>query len=141
WNDRFYLTLRAEDDRGYVCTSDDGLHWEPKKPWTWDDGTPLTMSTTQQHWLKHANALFLVYTRKDAGNANVIRWRSPLFTAQVDPHTLTLIRETERVVLPLAGDGVNAPDDVPLMGNFHVNTATADEAWVTVGSWLPRRQA
>jgi len=31
------------------------------------------MSTTQQHWLKHKGQLFLVYTRKDASNAKVMR--------------------------------------------------------------------
>ncbi|MEZ6039608.1 MAG: hypothetical protein R3C20_03830 [Planctomycetaceae bacterium] len=37
------------------------------------------MSTiTQQHWLTHSDGLYLVYTRKDESNINVIRWRSPL---------------------------------------------------------------
>ena len=138
---RFYLAIRAEDDRGYVSVSDDGLHWMEKRPWCWDDGEPLSMSTTQQHWLTHSDGLFLVYTRKDAFNLNVIRWRSPLFMAQVDPERLVLIRETERIVHPLVGDGVNDPDGVPLMGNFHVTNASPDESWVTVGSWLPRRNA
>ena len=79
-----------------------------------------TMSTTQQHWLTHSEALFLVYTRKDPTNANVTRWRAPLWVAQVDPKTLRLIRATERVVLPLVGDGVNNADHVPMMGNFGV---------------------
>jgi hypothetical protein len=135
---RYYLTLRAEDNRGYVCTSDDGLTWSEKQPWAWDDGEPLTMSTTQQHWLAHSAALWLVYTRKDASNTNVIRWRSPLWMAQVDPQSLRLRRETERVVLPLMGDGVNDPNRVALMGNFHTTNATQSESWVTVGEWQPR---
>jgi hypothetical protein len=135
---RFYLTIRAEDERGYVCASDDGLQWTPKQPWAWDNGEPLTMSTTQQHWLTHSDGLFLVYTRKDASNVNVLRWRSPLWVAQVDVKTLRLIRATERVVLPLVGDGVNDPDKVAIMGNFHITNASADESWVTVGEWQPR---
>ncbi len=135
---RFYLTIRAEDERGYVAVSDDGLHYEPKQPWTWDDGEPLTMSTTQQHWLTHSDALFLVYTRKDATNVNVIRWRSPLWLAQVDVKTLRLIRATERVVLPLIGDGVKAADLVPMMGNFGVANISANESWITDGSWCPK---
>jgi hypothetical protein len=135
---RFYLTIRAEDNRGYVCAGDAGLKWTPKQPWAWDDGEPLTMSTTQQHWLAHSDALFLVYTRKDASNVNVIRWRSPLWMAQVDTRTLRLRRDTERIVLPLVGDGVKDPDRVALMGNFHPVNVSRDESWVTVGEWQPR---
>ena len=135
---KFYATLRAEDNRGYVAASDDGLDFAEKQPWCWDDGTPLDMSTTQQHWLPHSDALHLVYTRKDASNVNVIRWRSPLFIAQVDLKTLRLIRDTERVVLPLTGDGVNAADEVPLMGNFQTTNITPGESWVTDGEMLPK---
>ncbi len=135
---RFFLTLRAEDNRGYVTVSNDGLAYAPQQAWAWDDGEPLSMSTTQQHWLTHSDALFLVYTRKDATNANVLRWRSPLFLAQVDTKTLRLLRATERVVLPLVGDGVKDPNHVPLMGNFHITNASPDESWVTVGSWRPK---
>lgn len=141
FRDRFYITIRAEDDRGYASVSDDGLHYEPQKPWTWDDGEPLTMSTTQQHWLTHSDGLHLVYTRKDDTNANVIRWRSPLWIARVDPETLTLVRSSERVVHGLVGDGVDDPDHVPLMGNFHTTNVSPDESWVTVGEWLPRAGA
>lgn len=141
FNGRFYLTIRAEDGHGYVSVSDDGLNWKDKHAWAFDDGSPLTMSTTQQHWLTHSDGLFLVYTRKDASNVNVIRWRSPIFMARVDPGRLTLLRDTERIVHPLVGDGVGDPDNVPLMGNFHVTGAGPSESWVTVGSWLPRRQA
>ncbi|MCA9096008.1 MAG: exo-alpha-sialidase, partial [Planctomycetaceae bacterium] len=138
---RYFLTIRAEDDRGYVAVSDDGLQYSAKQPWTWDDGTPLTMSTTQQHWLTHSDGLYLVYTRKDPANLKVIRWRAPLYMAQVDPERLVLQRDTERIVHPLQGDGVNAPDQVAMMGNFHVTNATPEESWVTVGSWLPKQQA
>jgi len=138
---RFYMTIRAEDGHGYVAVSDDGLQYRRKTAWAWDDGTPIAMSTTQQHWLTHSDGLFLVYTRKDASNVNVIRWRSPLWVARVDTERLCLIRSSERVVLPLVGDGVDAPDDVALMGNFHVTNVSPQESWVTVGEWLPRRGA
>ncbi len=135
---RFWITMRAEDGRGYVSTSDDGLQWEEKAAWAWDDGTPLDMSTTQQHWLTHSDGLFLVYTRKDSSNVNVIRWRSPLWVAQVDPERRCLIKSTEQVVLPLVGDGVDDPDQVALMGNFNITNVSADESWVTVGEFIPR---
>jgi len=135
---RFFLTIRAEDERGYVCASEDGLKWTPKQAWAWDDGEPLTMSTTQQHWLAHSEALWLVYTRKDVSNTNVPRWRVPVWMAQMDPATLRLRRDTERVVLPLVGDGVNKPDDVAYSGNFHPVNVSPDESWVTDGEMLPK---
>ncbi|MCA8999238.1 MAG: exo-alpha-sialidase [Planctomycetaceae bacterium] len=138
FQNQIWMTIRAEDHRGYVSVSDDGLHFQEKKAWCWEDGTPLEMSTTQQHWLTHSEGLFLVYTRKDVSNANVIRWRSPLWMAQVDTHNRCLIKSTEHVVLPLVGDGVNDPDHVALMGNFHVTNVSPDESWITVGEWLPR---
>jgi hypothetical protein len=124
-----------------VSVSDDGVNYAPKTAWAWDDGEPLTMSTTQQHWLTHSDGIFLVYTRKDASNTGVIRWRAPLWVAQVDPKTLHLIRETEQVVIPLHGDGINEPNLVPLMGNFHTTNVSPEESWITVGEWMPKNGA
>lgn len=138
---RYYMTIRAEDDRGYVSVSEDGIHYQKQKAWRWNDEKPISMSTTQQHWLTHSDGLFLVYTRKDDSNANVIRWRSPLWVSQVDPESLTLVRSTEKVVFPLVGDGVAEPDQVPLMGNFHVTNVSPDESWITVGEWMPKNGA
>ncbi len=138
WRNRFFVTLRAEDNHGYVATSDDGLDFGDKQPWCWDNGDAVTMSTTQQHWLAHSDGLFLVYNRKDASNINVPRWRAPLYIAQVDPDKLRLIRDTERIVLPLVGDGVKAPNDVAYSGNFHPVNVTPDESWVTDGEMLPK---
>ncbi len=136
---RFLLTIRAEDNRGYVCAGDDGLKWTPKQPWAWENGEPLMLSTTQQHWLAHSDGLFLIYNRKDATNLNVPRWRAPLWMAQVDPATLRLRRDTERIVLPLVGDGVKQPDDVAFSGNFHPVNVSPGESWVTDGEMLPKR--
>jgi len=136
-DNRVYMTIRAEDDRGYVTTSYDGMTWSEIRPWCWDDGEPLTMSTTQQRWIANRHGLFLVYTRKAAENANVMRWRAPLFIAQVDTATLRLIRATERVAIPMVGDSISDPDHVARMGNFHTVSAGRDEAWITVGETLP----
>ena len=133
----YYMTIRAEDDRGYVSTSSDGLEWAPEKAWTWDDGEPLIMSTTQQRWLTHSIGLWLVYTRAAEENTNVMRWRAPLYMAEVDTENLCLIRETEQEVFPLIGDGVNDPTHVARMGNFMPTNATVEESWVTVGETLP----
>jgi hypothetical protein len=95
------------------------------------------MSTTQQHWLVHSDGLFLVYTRKAESNANVFRWRAPLYAAAVDRERLRLVRSSERVVLPLVGDGVDDAKHVARMGNFHVTAASPEVSWVTVGETLP----
>ena len=104
---------------------------------TGKDGELLEMSTTQQRWLAHSVALYLVYTRKAAHNANVMRWRARLYLAEVDPERLCLIRETEQEVFPLIGDGIDGPDHVARMGNFMPVNATVEESWVTVGETLP----
>ena len=134
---RYFMTIRAEDERGYVTTSGDGLQWAPIRPWCWEDGRPLDLSTTQQRWLVHSDGLFLVYTRKDASNLNVGRWRAPLYVARVDAANLSLLRSTERVVFPMSGDGIQAPETVAHLGNFHTNHVTAGISFVTVGETLP----
>jgi len=134
---KYYMTIRAEDNRGYVTSSTDGLSWDKQRPWRWDDGKPLTMSTTQQRWLPHRDGLYLVYTRKARKNVNVMRWRAPLYLARVDTKTLCLIRATERIALPLIGDWVNDARHVARMGNFHTVAAGTDESWITVGECLP----
>ncbi len=141
FQDHFFMTIRAEDGHGYVAVSKDGLNYQQKTAWAWDAGKPIGMSTTQQHWLTHSDGLFLVYTREDPSNKNVIRWRAPLWVAKVDPEKLCLIRETEQTVLPLVGDGINDPNNVALMGNFDVTNLSPNESCVTVGEWTPRAGA
>ncbi|MBI4874432.1 MAG: exo-alpha-sialidase, partial [Acidobacteria bacterium] len=136
---RYYMTIRAEDERGYVTTSADGLQWDTIRPWRWDDGQPLTLSTTQQRWLPHTGGLFLVYTRKAPENLNVMRWRAPLCVAQVDTSNLTLLRATEQIVFPMSGDGVKAPETVAHLGNFHTTAVNRDLSLVTTGEVLPQR--
>ena len=134
WGGEYLMTIRAEDDRGYVARSADGLQWAKPQPWLFDDGEPLVMSTTQQHWLPHHDRLHLVYTRKTKDNAKVMRWRSPVFIAAVEAKTLQLIRATERVVFPL---DTNEPAHVARMGNFHTLAVSPTESWVTVGEERP----
>ncbi len=139
WGGRYFMTIRAEDNRGYVSASADGLTWREMQPWCWDDGEPLIMSTTQQRWLLHSERLLLVYTRKAAENVNVMRWRAPLYAAEVDMRTLRLIRATERVVVPLRGDGVNAAAQVAHLGNFHTTEVSRDFSIITVGEAIPQQ--
>lgn len=124
---RYFLTLR-NDLAGYVTVSDDGLNYLPIRPWQFDDGQELGSYNTQQHWLAHTDGLFLVYTRRGANNDHVFRHRAPLFIAQVDPHRLCVLRDTERILIPERG---------ATLGNFGAAPVTEHESWVTVaeGVW------
>lgn len=125
----YFLTIRSdrEDFRMYCSRSADGIVWDEMSPWTWDDGTEIKTENTQQHFLKHADQLYLVYTRVNENSNGVFRSRAPLFIAQVDTERLCLIRESERVVFP-AKDG--------RMGNFTVAAISENEAWVMTGEWV-----
>jgi hypothetical protein len=125
---RYYLTLR-NDARAYVTTSAEGLHYEPVRAWTFDDGEELGSYNTQAHWLVHSDALFLAYTRRGANNDHIARNRAPLFLAQVDPRRLQVLRDTERVVLPERG---------VMLGNFGAAAITPDESWITDAEFISR---
>jgi hypothetical protein len=126
FGNRFYLTLR-QDDAGSVTSSADGLHFDEPRRWCWDDGTELGNYNTQQHWVTHHDALWLVYTRAGANNDHVFRHRAPLFIAQVDPQKLRAIRATERILIPERG---------ARLGNFGVTDVSANETWVTDAEWM-----
>jgi hypothetical protein len=134
---RFLMTIRAENQQGFVVASQDGMEWETLRPWCWEDGEPLMMSTTQQRWLTHSDGLFLVYTRRHASNVNVMRWRAPLFMAQVDLKRLCVLRETERIAIPLYGDGVARGNEVEHLGNFHATMISREESLITTGTVIP----
>ena len=120
FNDHYYLTLRA-DHNGFITRSKDGIHFEPIREWTFDDGTSLVSENTQQHWVTHSDGLFLVYTRAGANNDHIIRHRAPLFIAQIDPERLCVVRNTERILVP---------ENNAAIGNFGVTDVTPMETWV-----------
>ncbi|MBR2584945.1 MAG: exo-alpha-sialidase, partial [Thermoguttaceae bacterium] len=133
---RYYLTLRS-DDMGYITASDDGLNFDPPIPWRWqsegDGGAPgelLGSYNTQQHWLRLGEKLYLVYTRRGADNDHIFRHRAPLFIAQFDPQTMTLIRETEQVAVPEHGVA---------LGNFGTTEVSDREGWVVVSERMPSK--
>jgi len=123
---KYYLTLR-NDVRGYVATSDDGLHFGPPRPWTFDDGSELGNYNTQQHWVTHSDGLFLTYTRRGLNNDYVFRHRAPLLIAQVDADRLCVLRHTERELMPNRG---------ARYGNFAVTDVSPNETWVTESEWM-----
>ena len=129
FGDQYFLTLR-NDEKGYVTKGSDGLCFEAPRPWCFDDGEELGNYNTQQHWVLHSEALFLVYTRRGAANDHVFRHRAPLFMAQVDPQRLCVIRSTERPIVPERG---------ARLGNFGVTDVSPEETWVTVAEWMQPR--
>lgn len=127
----YYLTLR-NDQRGYVTTGIDGLHFDSIKPWTFDDGQDLGSYNTQQHWLVHRAGLFLAYTRRGANNDHITRNRAPLFLARVDPEKLHVIRATEKTLMPERG---------VMLGNFGAAAVSAQESWVTDSEFITNGKA
>ncbi len=115
YNGEYFLTIRAEDGRGYWSHSADPLHFPEPQPWSFSDSELLIMSSTQQHWLELNGKLHLVYTRDTGENSDVMRFRAPLLIARFHPESGTLERDSEQVVLPHEiRDGVHG-----LLGNFH----------------------
>ena len=123
---KFFLTVR-HNLRAYVTSGSDGLNFGELVPWHFDNGEELGNYNTQQKWLKHRDALYLVYNRRSELNNGVVRSRAPLFMAEVDPQTMRVKRATERIVFP---------EKRAQMGNFNVVTLSDQEAWITTGEWL-----
>ncbi|PHS12118.1 MAG: hypothetical protein COA78_08740 [Blastopirellula sp.] len=124
---RLYMTMRAEDGFGYVSVSDDqGKSWSAPHPWRWHDGEKIPMHTTMTKLLSHTDGMLLVYTRIRDDNQNVFRNRAPLYCADVDPKTLSLRRQTERVLIPNRGQPV---------GNFWVWLIDQNKSYVCAAEW------
>jgi hypothetical protein len=123
---RYLLTMR-NDQAAYVSSSSDGLHFDEPRVWRFDDGEMLGSYNTQQHWVRHSNGLFLVYTRRGLSNDHVFRHRAPLMIAQVDPDALVVLRSTERELVPNRG---------ARLGNFSVCDVSQHETWVLVAEWM-----
>lgn len=128
---KYFLTLRR-DDGADVAVSTDGLHFSEPKKWTWDDGTDLGSYNTQAHWVAHSDALYLVYTRKEANNDHIFRNRAPLFMAEVDPERLCVKRATEQILIPEKG---------ARYGNFGICNVSERETWVVETEWMQRPPA
>jgi len=118
----YFLTMRADDD-AWVARSSDGIHYSPHQPWTFDDGASLGSYNTQQHLAAIGGKLYLIYTRRGAGNDHIFRHRAPLFIARVDPQKLQVIRTTEQVLVP---------ENDATLGNSGVCRISENETWVTV---------
>ncbi len=123
---RYLLTMR-NDSHGYISESFDKLHWSKPKQWQFDNGVDLGNYNTQQHWVVGGEKLYLVYTRCCAWNDHIFRHRAPLFMAEVDVKTLSIKRNTERIVVPERG---------ARLGNFQPMQVNNNESWVVVAEWM-----
>lgn len=123
---RYYCTIRG-DTYGYICTSDDGLHYTQPAIWKWDNGEILPTYNTQSHWLQCNGSLYLVYTRKNGNNDHVFRHRAPLFVGKVDTEKLAILRSSEFIAVPERG---------ARLGNFGACSDTDSKAYVVVTEWM-----
>ena len=130
WNDKFYMTCRAEDGYGYLLVSDDGLNWGDPIPWAWDNGEKIAMNQPMTKIVAHSEGLLLCYTRIRDNNAETFRHRSPLHIADIDLITLRLKKESENIIVPNNGMPV---------GNFWVWPVNQQESCVVTAEW-PRDQ-
>ena len=122
----YYLTMRS-DEIGWFSKSGDGMNFTAPAEWRWDDGEILTSRNTQQAWLRHADGLFLVYTRETPHNKHIFRRRAPLFMAQFDDEHDCLIKDSEFIAVPEMG---------ARLGNFTVTGINDHEAWICVCEWM-----
>lgn len=123
-NGVYYLTLRG-DDFGYVAKSSDGLHFTDLQKWRWDDGEILPTYNTQQHWLTCGGQLYLVYTRRGAGNDHVFRHRAPLFIAEVE--NMCIKRSSEMIAVTERG---------ARLGNFCAGQVSENKAFIMAAEWM-----
>ena len=124
--DKHYMTLRS-DEQGLLSVSDDGLNYSEPQPWKWDDGSILENYNTMQRWIRHKDALYLIYTRRGANNDHVFRHRAPLFMARFDEENLCLVRDTEIGLVPELG---------ARLGNFFVTDISDNEFWLLTAEWM-----
>ena len=123
----YAMTIRAEDGNMYVSNSHDGFEWSEPTTWRWDDGTPLVTDSTQQHWVRIADKVFLLFTMKYNGNDALFRFRAPLLIAEAIPQEATLVHDTLRTVFERqTRNGVEA-----FYGNFHCTQLDGNNALVT----------
>ncbi|MBO7740922.1 MAG: exo-alpha-sialidase, partial [Victivallales bacterium] len=126
FKDKFFVAIRNDHD-GYVSYSSDGLQLEEPIPLAFDDGSSVGNYNTQQHWLTCGGKLYMVYTRKNAGNDHVFRHRAPLFMAEFDTEKLCIIRATEQIAVPERG---------ARLGNFGCFNVSDNEAWIIASEWM-----
>ena len=126
FGDEYFLCIR-NDVTGFVKKSCDGLHFDEPRELCFEDGENLGNYNTQQHWLTGGGRLWLVYTRRAGINDHIFRHRAPLFIAEVDPKTLRVKRETEKIAVVERG---------ARLGNFGCQSYSEREGYIFVSEWM-----
>ncbi len=115
-DDTFFLSLRCPD-QNRIARSQDGQHFEPAIPLTWDDETQVPSMATQMRWVRQQGKLYLVYTRVDDSSKGIFRNRAPLWMAELDTAKLRLKKATEVIAVPISP----GRDDLGNFGTTFVN--------------------
>ena len=127
YKDEYFLALRNDED-GYIAKSRDGLRFEKPKHLVWENGESVGNYNTQQHLIVGGGKLYLVYTRKGANNDHIPRHRAPLFIAEINPETLAVKKETEKIAVPERG---------ARLGNFGCQSReNLGDAFIFVSEWM-----
>lgn len=122
----YYLALR-NDESGYVCKSEDGVHLQEPLPLCFENNENAGNYNTQQHWLCGGGRLYMVYTRRAENNSHVFRHRAPLFMAEFDPQAMCLLKGTEAIVVPERG---------ARLGNFGCQSFSREIGYVFAAEWM-----
>lgn len=125
-NGEYFLCLRNDED-GYIAKSVNGLHFGDVQPLCFDNGESIGNYCTQQHFISGGGKLWLVYTRRGAGNDHIFRHRAPLFIAEIDTASLRVIRSSEKIVVPNRG---------ARLGNFGCCSFNDSRAIVIASEWM-----
>ncbi len=120
---RILMILRGSNDRrpdlpGFRWRSvseDGGRHWSAPEPWRYSDGEPFFSPSSCSQLVRHSGGQYFwignICRENPVGN----RPRYPLVIGEVNPHTLTLERNSLRVV-----DDRSPADHVNLtLSNFY----------------------
>lgn len=126
WNGEYFLTLR-NDERGYVARSGDGIGFCDPTPLIFDNGEELGSYSTQQHWLRGGDGLYLIYTRRAENNGHIFRHRAPLFIARFDTDRMCVVRDSERIAVPERG---------ARLGNFGAQSYSDEIGYIFASEWM-----
>ncbi len=124
--DRYYMTLRT-DEQGLLSVSENGFEFSAPVAWMWDDGSVLQNYNTMQRWIRYKDQLYLAYTRRGANNDHVFRHRAPIFMARFDEESMSLVKESEVILVPELG---------ARLGNFTVTDISENEIWLLTAEWM-----
>ena len=134
YGSKYYITIRLNDDdntkpnkSGIWAVSDDGLNFSSPVEWNWDSDDEFFNMSTQQHWVKVGGELYLVYTRDNGSNSDILRHRAPLYMAKFDTEKGLLLKATEQAIVPKRG---------ARLGNFYVSDISESEQWLITAEWM-----